>query len=233
MAESLDLPVDFVDPIPTVAGANVYRLTSISDEPAYRVNPDVTLYTPSGSTTAPAGDERLGAWTYLSYGPSFSTTLKVKANPQVQPKPSRAASAPAYLGQRMPRARFGTQRSVSYAFSGALFPGDGANGPQEWIRAQLDANIVCLRDAKGRRVFGVLSDMDAPESYELVSSLSFTVTETAFVESYGSALQPLAVVGGQFLGLANNGDGTYTLSLPDDGALQPVGDGTWTLTPGL
>ena len=55
----------------------------------------------------------------------------------------------------------------------------------DWIEAGLEADLVCFRDYTGRRLFGMLGDVEVSEYALGHANVSFPVTATDYAENYG------------------------------------------------
>lgn len=198
LAPNLTLPVDFIDPLPTVAGNNTYRVTSISAEPAYRANDLITLTTPQGTLDGSGqsyGNPSL-SWIFLSWGDSFSNLLATRSNASVSETRSGSRAVVASMGVALPTAQFGVNRSrVVSVTAQSVYPVTGMGGdpnyiwdspPGDWLDMADGATIVCYRDYTGRRVFGILGDMQVADQQMGCSNLTFTVTEVTFTEQWGA-----------------------------------------------
>jgi hypothetical protein len=194
LAPNLTLPVDFIDPLPTVAGNNTYRVTSISAEPAYRANDPITLTTPQGTLDG-SGSPWVSGWIFVSWGDSFSNLVATRSNTTTSETRSGSRAVVPMMGTRYPAVQFGANRSrVVSVTASAMRPRDPSAEPDfawdspgtDWLDMADDATIVCYRDYTGRRIFGMLGDMQVSDPQPGRSDLTFTVTEVTFTEQWGA-----------------------------------------------
>lgn len=179
---------DLLDLIPSTTGLNEYRLTSVSGAPSYFVNPIVEAY---------GGDGRDGEqWVLLAYGDGFGSILRFHGDPKITDAAGRNSDVIPLLGRKKPLAVFGQNTERIVTASGSLYFDQRCeprsvcgydSSPLEWVTAAQEAEIVSYRDFEGRRLFGELSGLGTGNGETLgVATLSFTVTETDFVERYGT-----------------------------------------------
>jgi hypothetical protein len=99
------------------------------------------------------------------------------------------------MGTRYPAVQFGANRSrVVSVTASAMRPRDPSAEPDfawdspgtDWLDMADDATIVCYRDYTGRRIFGMLGDMQVSDPQPGRSDLTFTVTEVTFTEQWGA-----------------------------------------------
>lgn len=202
LTEDQGLPFGLVDPLPNVSGENIYRITSISAEPAYRVNPTVPIVTPSGAygpslptrlpfqLSSPRWMNESPGYIFVNYGSAFSQQVKVRSVPSISPTPARAKTTTALLGQRDPRASYGQNRSLALDVSALLvYDLPGLSNPsssfEEWMQAEMESLTVCYRDPLGNRVFGQMSNVRLQVSIDRTASISFTITKDDSIEQYG------------------------------------------------
>jgi hypothetical protein len=188
----LDPPIDFLDNLPLTNGLNEYRATSVSASPSYNTGSVIAAYGTDGTLGS-------GLWTFLSYGDTFGTTLRFHGSPSISQTSGRLKEAKAFLGRPRPVLLMGinTTNEISvggslwYDASGACPPNDPDgclfdSSPAQWSTSGTDAEMVCLRDYTGRRMFGMLSDVQVSEKSWLpgTADVSFSVTEVDFTELY-------------------------------------------------
>lgn len=176
---------DFLDPLPTLNGTNSYRATTVSASPSYFTTAPVDVVT--------AGE---GRWVMLSYGDFFGTTLRGAGDPKVSMTTGRVREAQSFLGRPKPVLFLGanTNRSVSaslalhYAVGGTCAPPDECtldSPASAWSVLGTSAEVVAYRDYTGRRIFGMVGDIDVTEElWPGHASVSFTVTEVDYTEQY-------------------------------------------------
>lgn len=206
LAEELPIPNTLLDPLPTTAGANHYRITSISAIPTYRVNDIITVWTPSGHVgpTEPSGlGDPTGQWIHLSYGTGWQTTLRLNGDPEITDESGRVVSVEPLLGRSRPVALFGANTTLVYnvkasayvaPFTDCQVPEDDctySSGHDTWQRLAQEAGLVAYRDYLGHRVFGVVDGVSVSHVYKNnLIDVAFTVTQTDYTEVYGTPILP-------------------------------------------
>jgi hypothetical protein len=191
LASGITVPNDFVDPLPATNGITEYRVTSVSTAPSYRVNDSVLVAADNGS--AP-GSRPETQWVFLNYGDGFGKLVRFRSTPEIKESAGRQKSAVQFLGRRKPVLMLGSSRSRQVDIGGQLvFDASGLRDdewdwdspPDDWRDAAQEAEVVCLRDFTGRRVFGALSDLATSNLLPNLGTISFSVTEVDYTESYG------------------------------------------------
>lgn len=247
LAENLPVPTDLVDPLPSLAGSNAYRITSISALPTYRVNPVVTVTTPGweiDGASQPLPDWGWIKWVMLSWGPAWSETVRLAGEPDVSWSVARTAEAHAFLGRRRPVGAWGVNRTRALSVSGVLLPGDDelhdSSTRREWEDAATESTLVCLRDMHGNRVFGqIAGDLSVKPRPGGAFDVSFSVAELDYIEAYGAPVDDGGETVIDFhinldspdqwtawgLSVNDNGDGTWTASAPE---LIDFHNGNWS-----
>lgn len=177
-------PGDFIDTLTPINSQVEYRITSVSALPSYTVNPVVTVSTE-------AGDQQ---WVFVSFGPGFTRIVRVRGEPKVGEVTGRDRAVEPMAGRDKPILLVGANRSRVVSFSGSLYydatcDEDDAcrfdSPPQGWRTLSHEAETVAYRDMYGRRLFGLLSDVQVEEGATIgVASVSFSVTEDDTVENY-------------------------------------------------
>lgn len=199
LAQDQPVPVDFIDPLPTVYGENMYHLIPISAEPAYGEGTDIIVATPSGVVNG-EGDLRAwrGAeknWVFVNYGDSFQKVLRSRSNPSTSQTNDPQNTSNPFFGKRWPTAQFGQNKESTVAVKvTSTYPLPGARDldtyeydstPEEWDEASMDATIICYRDYRGRRWFGYLDgSVDFDDVRPGQTDLSFTVKRSQFTERW-------------------------------------------------
>jgi len=192
LASGIAPPFDFLDLLPTVNGRNDYRVTTVSSYPSYNVSAPVTLTGTDGASDS-------GLWVFLSYGDSFEKVLRVHGDLQITEGTGRLKTSHNFLGRTKPVQLIGQNLSRTVDVSGSLFYDHACRDidaaldctydspPDDWNVAGQEAEVVAYRDYTGRRLFGMLSDVNASEGvWPLTASTSFTVTEIDYVEPGGT-----------------------------------------------
>lgn len=208
VANSIDMSVVkdlfYIDPLPITHGLNEYRVIAVSATPSYRVGNPVPITTSDGDTP---GD---GVWAFLNYGPNFTTLLRYHGDPTIAIKTARNKAAQPLLGLEFPIILQGTNVTRELTLTGSLYYSDDCipfdlnncvfdSSTDDWNTAGEEAGLVCFRDYRGRRYFGMLGDVittdglanaQSSSSYiparRNLSSLQYSVSETYFNENLAS-----------------------------------------------
>lgn len=187
---TVDLPNDFIDPLPDMVGANTYRFTSVSAVPSYRSNTDIVVTPPNGGAPGSSPDLQ---WVFLNYGSAFDQLLRFRSMPSFDETSSRRKDALALLGRTNPLLLLGVGQTREVSVSGSLVFDPTGNlpdaylwdsPPNDWIEAGLEAGVVCYRDFTGRRMFGTLSEVKAKNELLGLGSVGFSVTKVDYTETY-------------------------------------------------
>lgn len=209
LAEEVDLPVTLLDVTAPLRGEVAYRPVPVSAIPAYRTQDLEVVTLPQGIQTTEHDspwNPRLYVqdpyeWIMLSWGDDFTTVLRVNGDVDVNDTSGGTRAAQPLLGHYRPGMLMGRNTTWGVSVSGTLryadidCPPEDDDGcrydslPDEWRQASKYAELVCYRDYTGRRIFGFLDgDVSVAEGPRPgMASLSFSVTELGYVESY----QPL------------------------------------------
>lgn len=189
----IELPNDFIDTVPLTNGLNEYRATSVSSAPSYNVGPVVEAYGTDGQVRG-----NCDQWVFVSYGPGFSNILRTRSNLKITSANSRVRASQAFLGRKKPRLAVGQNTNREVGVSATLHWDDFTpvddecyydSPPIDWEAMSDEADIVCYRDYTGRRIFGMLSDVNCEEvRWRGWSTVSFSVTEDYYAEAYGEAV---------------------------------------------
>lgn len=191
LTTELPIPSDFIDLLPVTRGINEYRVTTVSASPSYNEGQPYIVEMTSNMLV------------FLNYGDAFDKVLRFKGEPDITEVTGRAKQLRSFLGRKKPVQFLGANTSREISASGILNYGDAGLGhyvnncetdpdcrldspPEDWNTAGLEAETVVFRDFTGRRIFGMLSDVDTSNIlFPVRASISFNVTETDYVERYG------------------------------------------------
>lgn len=189
LSDSMAPNADFLDTLPLLNGLNEYRATGVSTAPSYSVNAVEQV------VTTGARDSDTGLWVFLSYGPGFSGVLRARRDPRIDDVSNRTRAAQSFLGREKPLLFVGENTNYGVTFAGSLHYSEDCAGPVvdcrydsapwAWHNASRAADVVCYRDYTGRRVFGMLGDVQCSEVLDPgMGTVSFSVTETGYTETY-------------------------------------------------
>lgn len=192
LAESLPLPTTFVDTLPSTVGENLYRVTAWSGAPSWR-----TLEVVVNGLDGPGSTD--GLWVFLSYGAGFEHVLRFRGDPGIGTSSGRTRKAQHFAGRQAPVLLIGENTQYVVDVAGSLHYADAAgcggvdpcrydSPPRDWEAAGLEAGMVAYRDFHGRRMFGMLSDVQVQHRLIGHADVSFSLTR---VDSSG-----LRVAGG-------------------------------------
>lgn len=189
-----------VDDKPTLNGMNEYRLIVTSISPSTAIMPDPPLQVPL------TGFSRTARYGFLHWGPGLQTIERASCDPQISEQGGRARAAEPVKGREDPMLLVGTQRSrtVSVAFTVGrpgcppTTPGDCPDPDStavDFLLAGRNATVALWRDWRGRRIYGMLSDVSTSdvEGSTTMSTVSFTITQTFYVEGVTPLGDPTAV----------------------------------------
>lgn len=192
LAASLPVPTTYVDTLPSTVGANEYRVTAWSAAPSWRTL-TVTVNGLDGPSPYGAGD---GLWVFLSYGAGFGSVLRFRGDPDISTSSGRTRRAQHFAGRARPVLLMGDNTTYEVSVSGALFYADPCDGddpcrfdspPRDWEAAGLEAGIVAYRDFHGRRLFGMLSDVDVDHGVTGHARVAFTITQVDVTDPWAGA----------------------------------------------
>lgn len=137
--------------------------------------------------TERTGPEAVASWVhdndpvYVSGGDGWSTTCTARGS-EASDKPSVEQELQQFAGSPIPVAFFGEARSYETTFSGRIWqhPLYPVSTRDEWMALLYEAGIVCFRDCRGRKVFGLLEvDFSTSGPSE---SVSITVQQARHTE---------------------------------------------------
>lgn len=151
------------DPIPPLNRPSRYRVVAWSDVPS-SMSSDSDDITP---------DEP--GWLWVNYGPGWATTVRMYGNLALSGKVSRARALHAFAGRPRRVAFIGDATTLTLTVDGRLTP--DASSLTEWETAALESDVVCIRDPKGRRVFGIIPELSHSWQTPTLVGISFTVEE--------------------------------------------------------
>lgn len=153
-----------IDPTPSLSGVNRYRAVAWTEDGV-------------SSTSEPVEVEvREPGWTYVNFGPGFTQWVRFYGKPSYSGETARSRTLHRFAGRDRPVAFFAPDASQKIGVSGRLTP--DSSTLTEWERAVATAEVVCYRDPKGRRMFGVLGPLSHSwERNPRLVSISFDVEE--------------------------------------------------------
>lgn len=190
LVSGISLPNDVLDLIPSTNGLTEYRVTAQSATPTYR---DEAIVEVAPANPLASDDSFDRQWVFLNYGDAFTNLLRLRSNVSVSVSTDREKDGQQFLGRRKPVPAFGEARSRQVSVKGNLVHDEQGgrddeylwdSPPIDWEEAGLEAEVVCLRDFTGRRVFGLLSGIATDDIRPGYAALSFTVTEQEWTEAY-------------------------------------------------
>lgn len=187
----LALPSDVLDLLPSTTKLNQYRITAKSATPTYRTEAIVDVLPPAPFL---ADDRKDRQWVFVNYGDGFGTVLRFRSAPKLSVTSGREKNANRFAGRTKPVPQLGQARSRTVSVGGSLaYDKAGVNDdevflwdspPEDWDEAGEESEVVCYRDFRGRRIFGILSDVTVGDEFPGLASVGFTVTEVDFREVY-------------------------------------------------
>ncbi|WP_435298542.1 fibronectin type III domain-containing protein [Timonella sp. A28] len=165
-----DIPPDgaLTDPIPSLLDINRYRAISKTSLPSSNTGQPVEIV-----WVPPI----LGTPIFINGGDGFGLTCHVHGH-SADETSTVATELHHVAGNPYPVAYWGTEENHRIGFSGNLLY--GASTREEWLALARSRSIVCYRDRRGRREFGVLTV--ALSDNGLVISVSGAVQKTMWEE---------------------------------------------------
>ena len=200
----VEVPTSVLDMTPPSVGTTEYRLIITSITPSQQVGPIVTV---EGENLCEHGVDN-GEWVFVSYGLDFSTVLRFHGNPEIGSTTGRTRVAQHFLGRPDPVALLGGNTTTTVKAAGALHyaeccyeldpAGDCHHDSPvaDWEAAGTDSGVVLYRDYTGRRIFGLLSEVECSFAYVNYGTVSFTVTEIDYDEAVWTGELPDTPDGG-------------------------------------
>lgn len=163
-------------------GANLVDYESLSyGDTLYRA----VAFTVEGATaeTIITVEARSGAL-WLSGGPAFGVTGRLPFDPSVQVKAGRERALKQYAGRSLPVTYTGEALSRVVSVSGTAMQrsDETATVEQLTLIAQLEQDTFLFRDPDGRRIYGVIGEMNLPRE-------TATVDEDGFNAYWGYSFQ--------------------------------------------
>jgi len=162
IADALDPASTLIDPITANVGVNEYRAISTSALPS-SVTGDVETVTVVASR-----------WLFLNYGPGFGSVLRCYGNLSLADEASIAQVGHYFENRPKEVAYWGTAETDVYGVSADL--DDDSSPLIEWKQAAKYRGPVFMRDMRGTRVYGRMSDgVKANQDDPFIVPMSFTV----------------------------------------------------------
>ena len=158
-----------IDPIPNIGGLmNEYKAVAISDLPS--------------STDSNISEVQIAepGWCYANFGPGFSQLLRIWGNVKLTGAIKREKEFHRYAGRKRRVVTFGEPVDLNLPISGRITP--DASSLYEWEDLEEAGEVICWRDPKGRRIFGVLDGISHTHTHPRLVDVSFTVEEIDYAE---------------------------------------------------
>ena len=159
-----------IDPIPNIGGLmNEYKAVAISDLPS--------------STDSNISEVQIAepGWCYANFGPGFSQLLRIWGNMKLSGAIKREKEFHRYAGRKRRVVTFGEPVDLNLSIAGRITP--DASRLYEWEALEAAGEIICWRDPKGRRTFGVIDGISHTHTHPRLADMSFTVEEIDYAES--------------------------------------------------
>lgn len=147
IGENVDINSSIIDPLPALNRVNCYRAVAWTAAPA-------------SSESAPFDLEaRDPGWIFINAATAgYARFIKFYGNARPQGGVGREKTLHRFAGRPKPVAFFGEAITQKVAATARLTPGESST-LTEVESMHREAEIVCWRDAKGRRFFGVLDEL--------------------------------------------------------------------------
>ena len=157
-----------LDPLPSLNGRSEYRATAVSSLPS--------------SADSNILEERIAepGWCYANYGNGFSAFLRIWGNMKLAGAIKREKEFHRYAGRKRRVVTFGEPVDLNLSIAGRITP--DASSLYEWEALEAAGEIICWRDPKGRRTFGVLDGISYTHTHPRLVDVSFTVEEIDYAE---------------------------------------------------
>ena len=157
-----------LDTLPILNGLNEYKATAISDLPS--------------STDSNISEVQIAepGWCYVNFGPGFSEFLRIWGNMKLTGAIKREKEFHRYAGRKRRVVTFGEPVDLNLSIAGRITP--DASSLYEWEALEEAGEVICWRDPKGRRIFGVLDGISHTHTHPRLVDVSFTVEEIDYAE---------------------------------------------------
>lgn len=187
--------LSLTDPLPSTCGRNRYRAVAWSAM-------DMTSVSAATLIEGTDGRSGSGLWVFVNHGPGFGTVLRVHNDPSVKANSARSRDSFHVQGRRLPYPVLGQgvsrELSVSATIARPVPDCDDLGGGckwdsprDEWEAAAWDSGLACFRDWTGRRMFGLIGDV---ECTTVEGALGLTGLSFAFYGTEDPTSQPSGVL---------------------------------------
>lgn len=158
-----------IDPIPNIGGLNEYKATAVSSLPS--------------SMDSEVSQVRIAepGWCYANFGTGFGQFLRIWGNMKLTGAIKREKEFHRYAGRKRRVVTFGGPVDLNLPVSGRITP--DASSLYEWEALEASGQVICWRDPKGRRIFGVLDGISHTHTHPRLVDVSFTVEEIDYAET--------------------------------------------------
>lgn len=168
IAEGIPANGVYIDPIPTLAGINRYKAIATTQD------------TGAAESTPAEIDVSDPGWIYLNFGPSFSKFVRWYGNTKLSGSTSRERVLHQFAGRKKPVPFFGAALEQKVSITGRLT--DDSSNLYEVEDAIREAEILCARDPKGRRIFAVAGALSHQWEGPNICQVSIEVEEVDYDE---------------------------------------------------
>lgn len=168
IADQVPVNGSYVDPIPSIAGVNTYKSEAVTD---------ILGLAPSEPVDVEVAEP---GWIYLNYGAGMADFVRFYGNASLTGSVQREKALHRFAGRRKRSVFFGDGIDQTIKVSGRLTP--DASTLAEMEAAVIDADVVCFRDPKGRRIFGALGALSHTHETPTLVAVSFDVEEVDYAE---------------------------------------------------
>jgi hypothetical protein len=117
----------------------------------------------------------------VNFGPGFSEFLRIWGNMKLSGAIKREKEFHRYAGRKRRVVTFGEPVDLNLSIAGRITP--DASRLYEWEALEAAGEIICWRDPKGRRTFGVIDGISHTHTHPRLVDVSFTVEEIDYAES--------------------------------------------------
>lgn len=117
---------------------------------------------------------------YANYGAGFGELCRIWGNMKLGGNIKREKEYHRYAGRKRRTVTFGEAVDLGLQVSGRITP--DVSSLTEWEALEERGVLVCWRDPKGRRIFGVLDGVGHTHTHPNLAEISFAVEELDYVE---------------------------------------------------
>lgn len=145
IADDIPAASSITDPLPTLNGLNRYRVVTKSALESEATGPEAEI------------EVKEPGYIYLNWGVGWGSFVRWYGNVKLGGSTVREKTLHRFAGRKYPVAFFGESRSQKITVAGRLTP--DSSSLYEVEDALDEATVICFRDPKGRKIFGVAGEL--------------------------------------------------------------------------